>query len=51
MVAVLGTRFCRTVCPYSMLQEGVADRETISVAIDLPERIASGATCARGSVP
>ena len=34
MVAVLGTRFCRTVCPYSMLQEGVADRETISVAID-----------------
>src|SRR5512139_490610 len=34
MVAVLGTRFCRTVCPYSMLQEGVADRETISVAFD-----------------
>ncbi|HEX9191556.1 MAG TPA: 4Fe-4S dicluster domain-containing protein [Candidatus Deferrimicrobiaceae bacterium] len=34
MVAVLGTRFCRTVCPYSMLQEGVSDRETISVAFD-----------------
>jgi len=34
MVAVLGTRFCRTVCPYSMLQEGVADRETISVVFD-----------------
>ena len=34
MVAVLGTRFCRTVCPYSMLQNGVADRETISVAFD-----------------
>jgi polyferredoxin len=34
MVAVLSTRFCRTVCPYSMLQEGVADRETISVAFD-----------------
>jgi len=34
MVAVLGTRFCRTVCPYSMLQNAVADRETISVAFD-----------------
>ncbi len=34
MVAVLGTRFCRTVCPYSMLQNGVADRDTISVAFD-----------------
>jgi len=34
MVAVLGTRFCRTVCPYSMLQSAVADRETISVAFD-----------------
>jgi polyferredoxin len=34
MVAVLGTRFCSTVCPYSMLQNAVADRETISVAFD-----------------
>lgn len=34
MVALLSTRFCRTVCPYSMLQEAVADRETISVAFD-----------------
>ena len=34
MVAVLGTRFCRTVCPYSMLQSAVADGETLSVAFD-----------------
>jgi polyferredoxin len=34
MTAVLGTRFCRTVCPYAMLQNVVADRETISVEYD-----------------
>ncbi len=34
MVAVVGTRFCRTVCPYAMLQNVVSDRETISVAYD-----------------
>jgi polyferredoxin len=34
MVAILSTRFCRTVCPYSMLQNSVADRDTISVAFD-----------------
>jgi polyferredoxin len=34
MVGVLGTRFCRTVCPYAMLQNVVSDRETISVAYD-----------------
>jgi polyferredoxin len=34
MTALLGTRFCRTVCPYAMLQNVVSDRETISVAYD-----------------
>lgn len=34
MVAVVGARFCRTVCPYAMLQNVLADRETLSVAYD-----------------
>jgi len=34
MVAIVGTRFCRTVCPYAMLQNVLADRETLSVAYD-----------------
>jgi len=34
MVGVLGTRFCRTACPYAMLQNVVADGETITVAFD-----------------
>ncbi len=34
MTALLGTRFCRTVCPYAMLQNVVSDPETISVAYD-----------------
>jgi polyferredoxin len=34
MVAVVGTRFCRTVCPYAMLQNVLADRETLAVAYD-----------------
>jgi polyferredoxin len=34
MAGILGTRFCRTVCPYAMLQNVVSDRETISVAYD-----------------
>jgi len=33
-VAVVGTRFCRTVCPYAMLQNVLADRETLAVAYD-----------------
>jgi polyferredoxin len=34
MVAVVGTRFCKTVCPYAMLQNVLADRETLAVAYD-----------------
>jgi len=34
MAAVLGTRFCRTVCPYAMMQNAVSDRETIHVEYD-----------------
>jgi polyferredoxin len=34
MVAVVGTRFCRTVCPYAMLQNVLADRDTLAVAYD-----------------
>src|SRR3990170_3317049 len=34
MVAIVGTRLCRTVCPYAMLQNVLADRETLSVAYD-----------------
>lgn len=42
MVAVVGTRFCRTACPYAMLQNVLADRETLAVAYD-----AGGAVCFR----
>ena len=34
MVAVVGPRFCKTACPYAMLQNVLADRETLSVAFD-----------------
>ena len=34
MVAVVGSRFCRTACPYAMLQNVLADRETLAVAYD-----------------
>ena len=34
MVAVVGTRFCKTACPYAMLQNVLADRETLAVAFD-----------------
>ena len=34
MVAVVGPRFCKTVCPYAMLQNVLADRETLAVAYD-----------------
>jgi polyferredoxin len=34
MTAVVGTRFCKTVCPYAMLQNVLADQETMSVAYD-----------------
>jgi polyferredoxin len=34
MVAVLGPRFCKTACPYAMLQNVLADRETLAVAFD-----------------
>jgi len=37
MVAVVGPRFCKTACPYAMLQNVLADRETLAVAYD-PER-------------
>jgi len=34
MTAIVGPRFCRTVCPYAMLQNVLADRETLTVAYD-----------------
>ena len=34
MVAVVGTRFCKTACPYAMLQNVLADRGTLAVAYD-----------------
>jgi polyferredoxin len=34
MVAVVGTGFCKTACPYAMLQNVLADRETLAVAYD-----------------
>jgi polyferredoxin len=34
MVAVVGHRFCKTACPYAMLQNVLADRETLAVAYD-----------------
>ena len=34
MVAVVGPRFCKTACPYAMLQNILADRETLAVAYD-----------------
>lgn len=34
MVAVVGSRFCKTACPYAMLQNVLADRETLAVAYD-----------------
>ena len=34
MAAIVGPRFCKTVCPYAMLQNVLADRETLAVAYD-----------------
>ena len=34
MVAVIGPRFCKTACPYAMLQNVLSDRETLAVAYD-----------------
>jgi polyferredoxin len=34
MVAVVGPRFCKSACPYAMLQNVLADRETLAVAYD-----------------
>ena len=34
MVAVVGPRFCKTACPYAMLQNVLSDRETLAVAYD-----------------
>ena len=34
MVAIVGPRFCRTACPYAMLQNALSDRETLAVAYD-----------------
>jgi len=34
MVAIVGPRFCKTACPYAMLQNVRADGETLAVAFD-----------------
>ena len=34
MLALLGPMFCRTVCPYSMLQNVLFDDETLTIAFD-----------------
>lgn len=34
LVSVAGPRFCRTVCPYSMLQNVLFDRNTLVIAFD-----------------
>ncbi|GAB4362643.1 MAG: hypothetical protein Kow00128_02560 [Deltaproteobacteria bacterium] len=34
MLAPVGPRFCRTVCPYSMLQNALFDRDTLVIAFD-----------------
>ncbi len=34
MLALLGRRFCATVCPYSMLQSAFFDRDTVVVGFD-----------------
>ncbi len=34
MLALAGTDFCRTVCPYSMLQNALFDRDTLTIAYD-----------------
>ncbi len=33
-LAYLGRKFCRTVCPYSMLQNAIFDKDTVVVAYD-----------------
>ncbi len=44
MAGVLGPRFCRTVCPYSMLQNVLFDRETLTISFDA-SRAASCLSC------
>lgn len=44
MAGVLGPRFCRTVCPYSMLQNILYDGETLSISFDA-SRAASCLKC------
>lgn len=34
MLGPIGPRFCRTVCPYSMLQNGLFDEETLVIEFD-----------------
>ncbi|HZW36622.1 MAG TPA: 4Fe-4S dicluster domain-containing protein, partial [Candidatus Deferrimicrobiaceae bacterium] len=34
MIALLGATFCRTVCPYSMLQNVIYDERTLTIAFD-----------------
>lgn len=34
MLAFAGADFCRTVCPYSMLQNALFDRDTLTIAFD-----------------
>ncbi len=34
-LAFLGRRFCTTICPYSMLQNGLFDRDTLVIAFDV----------------
>ncbi len=37
-LALLGRIFCRTVCPYSMLQSGLFDKDTLVIAFDPARR-------------
>ncbi len=43
-LAFLGRIFCKTVCPYSMLQSGLFDRDTLVIAFD-PGRAAECMGC------
>jgi polyferredoxin len=38
MLAFAGPAFCRTICPYSMLQNALFDRETLTIAFDEDRR-------------
>jgi polyferredoxin len=38
MLALAGSAFCRTVCPYSMLQNALFDRDTLTIEFDRGRR-------------